>query len=423
MSLRINDSIKYILAISFHFMIQSAFGQNFEVLNESEYVSLRNDFTSPDNLLKKYEYRTYSLVRVQEKFNHKQHSILLDWGLGAIQDSPDQLQTIRHDYRYEPIELYYKVYVKNWTFSAGRKKVRFGVGYVGSPTDIISAPTQFDDANDRLYRILGNDLVQASYTGSTIQYDFFYLPNTNQNVKGFFTDHSLGYRVYKAFNAIDLSLIGRYDFSNNLQLGLNSTYSIGQSLELHFEGLFQNKNKVLYPSNNLFYTKDEPALRILFGGQWSPTKNWNLALEYFYISEGYSTNEWNQLYDKVDYAKQMYAQSNPEYKAQGESLLNALGESISFPVTEHYTFLRVARNKIFKKLELEYLAFISLSELAALHRVAIDYDPNKKIKIYAHFQTITTNKEHSFVALNYYSKVRLGVKYNFTKKRKKRNDK
>lgn len=410
---------KFNLFVFFLLIILPSIGQNIKVISETEFISLRTELLNPDNILGENNFNQVNIAKFDYLFRKRSSSLFLDIKISSdysrIRRDQLGLNNIQKgSFSFDPIEIYYKTYKGNWTFYAGRKKVRFGVGYVASPTDIISLPTQFDDSNDRLFRVLGNELVQASFTGSSWQSDIYILPETDQNTRIYYDNHSIATRIYKYFEAVDLGLLGRLDLSGNYQIGINSTYTIGQKIELHTEATLQNRNNVLYPINGQFLKKSNTPLRLLIGGQWSPSANLNFILEYFHLSQGFNKKEWDDLFNEIQNARLTFQSSLPELRLQGVGGLRTINKLKFFPSRKNYLFFRVFKNKIRKSFKLEYLTFIGIDEFAALHRAALIYKPNSKFKFYTHFQFVTTIQNNSFATLNYKNILRFGLNYNFS---------
>ena len=397
-------------------------GQTVKLINENEWISVNRDFLNLDNIRKEPLLAVTNVFKADHYWNILngllKWDVRLSGGYKLIYYNYENHYINDYTFNFEPIELYYNFYKGNWAFSVGRKKVRFGVGYVASPTDIISSPTAFDDASDRLYRILGNELAQVSYTGDGWQYDFYYLPDTKQNTDGYISDHSIAMRYYKYFDLFEISTLARADLKKRYQIGVNMTYTVGQKLELHGEGLILDRNETLYPVNGTFFSKSGIAFRGLIGGQWSPKQKWNVALEYFRLTEGYNDTEWNGLNILINEIQGALITAPQLAKEESKTLLQNLGDRAVFPTKKNYLFFRLMRTSILKKVDIEYLSFLELGDWGALHRLALVYSNKKNFELYSHFQPVTADRNSSFNTIHYYSKIRLGLRYNFSVKLK-----
>lgn len=406
----------YIVTAFCLFIFLTSHGQSIKLISENELTDVNTEQFNPDNILSIPNFSTTNILTFDYVRSLNNSALKVDLRAASTYDRIKQTNDTsfgNHDLTVDIIDLYYKLYKGNWTFALGRKKVRFGVGYVASPTDIISSPTSFDNPIDRLHQIKGNDLVQASYVGETWQYDLYVLPDTERNTEGYYQDHSIASRFYTYFNSFEMALLGRVDFAGRYQIGGNTTVAIGQKLELHAEGLFQSENNVRYPQSGLFINKQHNSLRSLIGSQWSPKPNWNVVLEYFLLTEGYNSTEWNALNSIIQNARTSFMSPDSMQSIVGQEGLEQISRSVQFPIRKNHLFFRIARSNILRHFELEYLTFLGLDQWRdGIHRLAINYSPKKKIKVYIHFQRIDNKFKNSLSTINHNHKIRLGIKYN-----------
>src|SRR5690606_34177154 len=124
----------------------------------------------------------YGLLRFDHSFKlpagHFNADIKWLSELSAISDMENHRNKARFCSVLDPIELYYQLSKGPFGLLAGRKKVKMGVGYIVSPSDIIIQPPSLTDPTDRFYNIKGSDLLQLSYYTKSGQVDFYYLIDT-----------------------------------------------------------------------------------------------------------------------------------------------------------------------------------------------------------------------------------------------------
>ena len=173
------------------------------------------------------------------------------------------------EYSLDINEFFYNYVTENYLVSIGRKKVKWGVAYVASPTDLVSPPNLLNDTDDRLHSLQGSDLAQVTVYGDNSQLDFYILPLTPHN-QNFIDSPALALRFYHYLQPFDVSLVGRVQENGDTYWGGNTAITIGDGLELHSEYVFGK------------------VTRGLLGGQWSPNKDINLIVEYFHLSDGFS---------------------------------------------------------------------------------------------------------------------------------------
>lgn len=310
--------------------------------------------------------------------------------------------------RFDPNELYYQKSFNNFTLGIGRKRIKWGVGYVSSPTDIVSNPPSPTDPSDRLFQIKGSDLFQASYIGSKSQYDIYLMPKTNVNDL-YFKNHSAAFRYFTNIHPFDISLVGRIDLDGTYQAGFNQTVAIGEKLELHSDAILSSKSNALYPPD--FSTNKELSYRILAGTNWSPNQNYNIVLEYFHISEGYSANHWLLLQNTIEYLEAMRAIETLEPTAT--STMKQIYNSNVFPLRKDFIFGRLLRNNLFKNAELEWITFACINDLGSLNRLGIYYKFQSRFNLYFQYQFLLNTAKSSFNLYGFEDTWRLGLKISF----------
>lgn len=406
---------------------KNGIGQTIKLLNEFEYNNVYTGFLNQENNLNEPIVMNTSLGLVKHSYDilkgNFNFNVKVSNQVSFIQDAYPVRDYTSNKVSLLPIELYYNINLGNWRFAAGRKLVRFGVGYVAAPTDIIAQRLPYDNPTDRLYQIAGNELLQASYIGSTWSFDTYILPETHQNTQGYFTKSSVAMRLYKSIRSVDANLVSRISIDGHYQAGLNATYTIGQKIEVHGEVMFQDKSEVLYPDtmNHTFAQESKSAIRALAGINWSPKAKWNVVLEYFYLSEGYNASQWSNFNSIVHNAIDLQQSSSEFLQEQGRYQVNTLADNAQFPMLKNYLFVRLTKSTLVKNVDAEWISFIGLDKVSSLQRLALTYKLNRFSQLYSHYQFILKSNHSDFYIINYTDKFRLGVVFNFSIKKKEKS--
>ncbi len=393
--------------------IESSRGQTSKFISEFEYNEINTDYLNPDNI------QQLPYVNINNLFLYNNSLKLLkgslNWNLRFglnnqfIHTETNERDQVKHKPDFTPLELFYQKSVGNFTFAIGRKRIKWGVSYVASPTDIVSSPPPPEDPSDRLFQIKGSDLLEITYVGKRAQYDIYLMPATNVNTV-FFSDHSAAFRYYRNIQLFDVSLVGRIDLQGAFQTGLNATASLGSKLEAHMDGIVISKSDVRYPP--LFERKNTPAYRLLAGINYSPRDNYNIVVEYFHINEGYSSDEWDQFQEIINfYATQRLIN---DYSGATTSTMRTMYGSIIFPMRKNFIFLRLFRSNFFtSKFDLEWITFGGLDDLGSLNRIGTYYKFRSRFDLYIHYQFLANSSNSNFNMFGFAQSARIGIKVSF----------
>ncbi|MCW3465003.1 hypothetical protein [Chitinophaga nivalis] len=341
-------------------------------------------------------------------------------GLQLFQIIPDEQRAqnaLTNDFKWDLIELNYQLVRRNFTFTAGRKKMKMGVGYVGSPSDIIIDPPSPLDPGDRLFNIKGSDMLQATYNGAKDQIDLFYLPNTEQNTRLYFKTHSFAGRYYRNLEPFELAAIARWGTDGTFQAALNGTVAIGEKLELHTDNMYQVQNTALYPGDAGLASKQQPVFRLLLGGQWSPVEKFNIVFEGIHFSDGYSNAEWDQFNQLLDVLPRMGFVPVDGAPVHAGEALGRLYEAKDFIRKRNYLFLRLFKTGIIKKVDVEWVNYIGLDDGGFFSRFSLYYQLRERIGFYGHAQKIT-GRNSGFGFFDYSQNLIVGVKVRWWNKDK-----
>jgi hypothetical protein len=194
---------------------------------------------------------------------------------------------------------------------AGKKILRWGTGYAFNPTGVVEPQRSPSDPSDRLNQNDGRNLVSLTGFFGKTSITAVYLNDARYANSSFrWGDNELAVRAYSFLGGLDISLVGHYREGDRLEVGANSSYVIGDNLELHGEILGKRGSSGLY---HPIITSDNPAqifgsypylplfadsrrifLKTLIGGQYTLEDGVNIALEYYHNSEGLSVQEWQR---------------------------------------------------------------------------------------------------------------------------------
>ncbi len=205
---------------------------------------------------------------------------------------------------------------------AGKKILKWGTGYAFNPTGVVEPQRSPSDPSDRLNQNDGRNLVSlTAFLGKTSLTAVYLNDIWYANSSFHRGANEIALRAYSFLGGVDISLIGHYREGDRLELGANSSYVIGDDLELHAEVLGKKGSSALYhpiinsddpgqlfgsyPYVPLYTDSRQVFLKTLVGGQYTLDNGVNVALEYYHNAEGLSVPEWKRwmnfvkLQDKV----------------------------------------------------------------------------------------------------------------------------
>tara|TARA_Y100001968_G_C19446350_1_gene765587 strand:- start:3063 stop:4310 length:1248 start_codon:yes stop_codon:yes gene_type:complete len=375
------------LVVSFLLGSSQIIAVDLAFLNEFNAAKVNTGETNPLNLLNRPKYGLKNILHFDEKQTLFKGDFILNGRLYAnhnrILSSFNNIEETTSEYSVDINELFYNHFGDTYLVSIGRKKVKWGVGYVSSPTDIVSPPTSPDDPNDRLYSLQGSDLVQLTLYGNDSQLDFFALPLSEHN-KGFIESPAIAARFYKFIAPFDVSLVTRVQENKDTLFGFNNSIAIGDSLELHSDYTWQLSNHLLYPKDMggtvSLESRSEPVSRILLGGQWSPNQKWNFVFEYFHFTDGFSNNEWDDYQSMLGQLN--LTLNNVLTKDAAVSSFNGFSSRSQFPLRQNYLFSRILRNKIASKLDFELIVLLGLDDGSYIQQSTLSLQASSLVKMY-----------------------------------------
>ncbi len=375
---------------------------------EYEKADHSNSLLNPDNILERPTDRAENVTLMNGVYD------LLNGELGEL------VADFRFDYKYLKghssyketeisgvfNELFYHNEVGNFAVSLGREKVRWGVGYSFSPTDIITLLRDPEDPDDRLQTREGTDLFRLSYTTGTSQSDIVYFPDVTfdlDNIKhsARLIKHRAGFRYYRYMDPVDVSLVGKLEEGGDWAAGANSSITIGKGLELHGEYLFTSSINKLYPSGEPeqfflpFSKKGSGVHELLLGANYTFENYWNFILEYIYQSQGYSSHESDVYFDNVRFLDRNLGQNIQLSTLAKLGIINA-ASAVDQPLRQHYLFTRLFKENIFEIFSFEWYSFINLNDGSGFQLFQPKYSGSDLYDIYLRIENTWGKPESEF---------------------------
>ncbi|NTU97065.1 MAG: hypothetical protein HGA62_04525 [Chlorobiaceae bacterium] len=304
--------------------------------------------------------------------------------------------------KFDINQLYYQKKTDGIALLVGRKKIRWGVAYSYSPTDLVSQIRTPEDPEDRLGIIKGADVLQLSLSNDISQFDIAYLPRLNWGFDDtFFENSRLAVRWYRFMEPYDVSLVGTVDEDGRWAAGFNTSATYGKALELHAEYLYTSSKSRQYPDASIdpssftipfFETCSGGYHEILIGGQYTFKNNLNLTLEYLFTSAGYSADQFREYSAHVEYL-------NSQYSISPDPALAGLYESAShflLPLRKNYLFSRLYHPDVVSSIALEIYSYISLCDGSGFFVFQPKYEKAKNYEVYLQLKKFWGKKDSEF---------------------------
>lgn len=379
-----------VLMVSIYSPVLFALDTQAQFLTEVRKFNLRSDTDS--NLYQDQESK--SVLNFNASHFAFDSQIIFEGGVRYF----DQMKRSRDTLESYHNELYLDRYFGNHLVSFGRKKVRWGVGYIASPVDIVSIPVTPFNQEDRFYNIEGRDMFQYSWLGATSSIDLM-LVKGNDASTNIATD-ALYSRFYINYKNIDYALVSGFSTKDDgYVIGANAAGTFGQSLELHVELSYDSKVHSRTPQideQGAFHFQDETQIKGLLGGQWSSENGFNIIFEYLYLENGISNRE-------VDAAiSQLRLLSSASLDDSQFSLLQT-----------QYVFLRFSKNEFAGDLDSSFLVFSSLENGSMIYKLEVNRELDSGFNLYGEIYSFdaASNEEFSLSQRDY--GMYLGFKYSF----------
>ena len=361
-----------------------------EFIGEGRKFQLRNEFV--DSGYHNEEFKSVLNIGL----SHYVNDIQLNFEGGARYFN--QIEGLEENSEGYANQLYADKYIGKHLFSLGRKNVRWGVGFVSSPTDIVTVPVSPLNPEDRFYEIEGRDLLQYSWLGAASSVDLLFVKGQENAVH--LESNALYWRYYANKNNIDLALIGGVPTENDgYVIGGNITSSLGQALELHLELIYNSQQRGREPIFNelgeIVFSEDE-QIRALLGGQWSTDGGFNIVFEYLYLQDGLS--------------KQGIA--NIVNLSRQGAVVNALSIATGLLQT-HYIFLRFGKDDVLGNWDNSLVYFASAESASSVYKYEISRTFDSGVSVYGEFLQFSDDDNGEFALARAEYLVNLGLKYVF----------
>lgn len=287
----------------------------------------------------------------------------------------------------------------DFTFSLGRKEVRWGVGYVSSPTDIISAAANPIDPDDRFFTLEGRTVAGLAYVGEASSVDVLaVLADDDANA---LNENALASRFYHNIGGLDLSLIGGIEDNGEYIVGANTAVTIGSALELHGDVVYDSdalSREIAFGPGGVPSLTRDSSVRALTGGQWTSPNDINFVLEYLYFSDGLDNGELRAL-------------------IRSGALEALAGDSVAgfgtTPLQTHYAFARVAKDEVFANIDIEWIAFKSLENSGYFQRLQFMMDIGENFEAYLDLVDVGGGSTTEFGQSPFDTSIRLGFTFTF----------
>ncbi|TLU83440.1 MAG: hypothetical protein FDX30_10440 [Chlorobium sp.] len=313
-------------------------------------------------------------------------------------------------------QFYYQKKFDNIGFLAGRKKVRWGVGYSYSPTDLVTQLRNPEDPEDRLGNVKGSDVFQLSFNRENSQVDVAYVPLLDWSFNGPFVKNSrLAIRWYRLMDPYDLSLVSSVDENGKWAGGFNTSVTYGKALELHAEYLYTSSSNRQYPDTSIdpagfsipyFEGRTGGYHEILVGAQYTFENNLNMTLEYLFTSAGYSDEEFKAYSAHVKYLNSSYPMPAPDLSLAG---LYESASNFVLPLRTHYLFARLYHPEVLHTIALETFSYISLCDGSGFFVFQPKYEKAKNYELYLRLKKFWGKSGSEFGLVPYDFSAVLGV--------------
>lgn len=379
---------------------------SFRLAGEGDKIGMRTTLLNPSNYLMRPDQHADGFLignaTLKGLGGQVESELRLGYGYFAGTDSPS---FDKHETYVNINQLYYQTANGPFSLMFGRKKVRWGVGYSYSPTDLITQLKNPEDPEDRLNKIKGSDIIQLSYINSNDEVDLVYYPILNwDSGHHFINANRIGMRWYNLIDPFDLAFVGIVDEYNKWSAGVNSAVTIGKSLELHAEYLYTSLNNTNYPNPYLdpaeiyspFFLPHtvKGANDLLVGGQATFYGDWNLTLEYIYHGTGYSDDEYHAYVDRLSSLNSMlytYYNQMPVMAGLKETALN-----FTTPIRQHYVFTRLYHPHLVNSISVEAYSFVGLADKSGLFVFMPKYTGSSSYEVYCRLEKFWGKSDSEF---------------------------
>lgn len=339
-------------------------------------------------------------------------------------------------------ELFFNFFLgERLELDLGKEIIKWGTGYAWNPTAVISPLKNSQDAQDRLERLSGLEMVKLNlflggFTITGVALPELDFPREQAYLPRWKSTEWAG-KIYRLIKDVDLSLVVFGSKDSKTVVGMNFSRVLGNNLELHgemaskegSENFYLEKKSEEYTVNGKLVPrvyeysqsrKDERKIysQYVLGSQYTFQNGINLALEYFHNDEGYNNRQWSEIIEFLKYSNQalnddQYTLENGEnmgniYLSGANGYLNSLTG-----VRRNYLFLRGYIPGIFRQSNLEIILLNSLDDGSSVIIPTLSYEPLGYLSLYLLTNIFLGDGESEFGILYENYTVNLGVKLFF----------
>ncbi|RDD30360.1 hypothetical protein CR161_06325 [Prosthecochloris sp. ZM] len=375
---------------------------------EAEWIDLRDSRLNPENVLGRYDNRYEGFLLGTIDYKGVDGYFSGEFRAGYEYLSGEMHEGTSFDDNEATLEinqLYYRTAARNIEVLLGRKKVRWGVGYAYSPTDLVTRQKNPEDPADRLSKVRGADLVGVSRLSESSQLDVLYFPELNWDFEDdFVTMNRFGMRWYRFVDPFDLSLVGSVNDDGDWTAGVNTSFTVGTSLELHAEYAYTSYNprndflNRLDPDHPLYAYPagpDDGVHDILIGGQYTFENNLNLVVEYMYRGGGYESDQLDSYIEAAGLWMNSGALSTSEMagivNGADQDALNAAA-----PLRSNYLFAGIFHPEVIRSVSLDLYSYLGLEDGSGFIVVMPTYKQSDSIDIYLRLKQFWGDSDTEF---------------------------
>jgi len=280
----------------------------------SYYQRYRSTLFNPGNRSVQFlGYRTGPDFSFSQYFDFQMDFLSLQWQIDVMGEL-ERSDQWKDDVKMKQL-FFQRGLFENWVLVAGRAIQRWGTGYAFNPTDVVAPDKELNDPDNSEKRAEGNDMIKLEYFGETYSIAMCYLTKVDFDPKIEVEGSKLAFRFYKNLWDIDLSFISLFSRAESPIWGLNSSFVIGDRLEIHGEvsaqkGSYRAYHRTINEANTLYLKepfetsrRNDPHiyLQFLLGFQYTLPRNIMWVAEYFHQDQGYSKREWDRVMEHVHF--------------------------------------------------------------------------------------------------------------------------
>jgi hypothetical protein len=277
-------------------------------------------------------------------------SLEKDWAKLFVQPSLDYTNTrLNNDLKLSWYEAWLQA-KPNDSFKAllGKKSLRWGKGYAWNPVAFFDRPKNPDEPELNLegYWLATADYIQ-SFDGplNTVAFTPILLPQDHDLNHDFGSSDQInwGGKLYFLLYDADIDLVMMGRGSRSASYGIDFSRNLTTNLELHGElAWVVNTGRPVISATGQQGTVSGDAVSWLLGARYLTEQDTTWILEYYRNGNGYTRQEMDAYYQKVDQAWTSWQQTGTS------SQLQRLGQNQSYsrPATmQDYLYLRVSQKE------------------------------------------------------------------------------